>query len=129
MSRSGSFWVYIVTNKGNTVLYTGVTNDIHRRLFEHRLGSSRASFAWRYQCWKLVYLEAFRSIEDAIKKEKRIKNWEREWKDQLIEQSNPEWRDLSKGWNYEGWYDPAKPPPGFYTQHGKENWGGPEDQK
>ena len=129
MSRSGTFWVYIVTNKGNTVLYTGVTNDIQRRLFEHRVGSATSSFAWKYQCWKLVFLEPFQRIEDAVKRESQIKNWKRDWKDQLIEKSNPDWSDLSKGWNYDGWFNPKNPPPGFYTQHWVENWGGPEDQK
>ena len=126
MSRSGTFCVYMVTNKGNTVLYTGITNDIHRRLFEHRVAGSDRSFAWRYQCWKLVYLEEFQNVDDAIQREGQIKNWKRAWKDELVSRTNPEWIDLSKGWNYEGWFDPADPPAGYYTQHLKENWGGPD---
>ncbi|MDQ3100041.1 MAG: GIY-YIG nuclease family protein [Bacteroidota bacterium] len=123
------YYVYIVTNKGNTVVYTGVTNNIHRRLFEHRVGCAPNPFAWRYQCWKLVHFEEFQSIKEAIKKESRLKNWLRVWKDELIEKENPKWLDLSKGWNYEGWFDPKRPPPGFYTQNRSEEWGGPEDQK
>ena len=119
------YWVYMVTNKGNTTLYAGVTNDPQRRLFEHRTGVSPKSFAWRYQCWKLVYLEEHSDINVAIRRETQIKNWKREWKDALIEKENPNWEDLSKDWDYTGWYDPKDPPPGYYRQHLVERSGGP----
>lgn len=127
MSREHRYWVYILTNKGNTVLYIGVSDHVQRRLFEHRVGSSPGSFAWRFQCWKLIHLEEFQFIQDAVKRETQLKNWYRVWKEELINRSNPEWADLSKEWDYSGWFDPSKPPPGYYQQHLKENWGGPED--
>ncbi|MBL7963001.1 MAG: GIY-YIG nuclease family protein [Flavobacteriales bacterium] len=129
MNKLHCYWVYIVTNKGRTVLYTGVTNNVHRRLFEHRTGCSPDSFAYRYQCWTLVYMKEFQYIQEAIAYESRLKNWKRSWKEELITGVNPDWCDLSKGWDYTGWYDPRKPPRGFYTQHRIEAWGGPEDQR
>jgi putative endonuclease len=124
--RTHQYWVYIVANKGNTVVYIGVTNDIERRLFEHRTGDSPSAFAWRYQCWKLVHLEEFNDIREAIRREKQLKNWKREWKDELIGTENPEWNELSAEWDCTGWYDPKDPPAGYYQQQLKENWGGPE---
>ncbi len=127
LSGQHQYWVYMVTNKGDTVLYTGVTNDPQRRLFEHRTGADPNSFAWRYQCWKLVLLEAFPDIRDAIARESQLKNWQRSWKDALIAKENAEWKDLGRDWDYVGWYDPDDPPAGYYVQHIKENWGGPEN--
>ncbi len=121
------YWVYFVTNKSRTVLYIGVTNDIQRRLFEHRIGHDRTSFAWRYQCWRLVHLEEFADVRSAIARESQLKNWKRVWKDELIAAANPMYNDLSTEWDYSGWYDPKAPPAGYYVQHHKENWGGPED--
>ncbi len=121
------YWVYMLTNKGNTVLYVSVTNSLHRRLFEHRVGRDPNGFAWSYQCWKLVYMEEFKDIRQAQARVKQLKNWKRSWKEDLIAQENPEWKDLSRGWDYMGWYDPNDPPAGYYVQHIKENWGGPED--
>ena len=115
----------MLTNKGNTVLYTGVTDDVQRRLFEHRTRSVKTSFTWRYQCWKLVFMEEFADNTEAIDREKQLKNWKREWKDAIIARTNPRWSDLSLEWDYSGWYDPADPPKGFYQQHLIENWGGP----
>lgn len=129
MTRIHQYWVYFLTNKGRTVLYVGVTDNLERRLFEHRTGKDKESFAWRYQCWTLVYFETFTYVEQAIAREKQIKNWKREWKDELVRTDNPNWADLSKGWDYRGWFDPKQPPRGFYTQHEAEEWGGPEDQR
>ncbi|MBK7754135.1 MAG: GIY-YIG nuclease family protein [Flavobacteriales bacterium] len=61
----------MLTNKGNTVLYTGVTDDVQRRLFEHRKGSIKTSFTWRYQFWKLVFVEEFGDLAEAIEREKQ----------------------------------------------------------
>jgi putative endonuclease len=119
------YWVYMVTNKGHTVLYIGVTNDLQQRLFEHRVGADPNSFAWRYQCWKLVHLEEFGDIRAAIAREKQLKNWMRAWKEELMAKQNPEWLDLSADWDYSGWYDPKNPPAGFFRQHFVEKWGGP----
>lgn len=122
--RTHQYWVYIVANKGNTVVYIGLTNDIVRRLFEHRTGESASAFAWRYQCWKLVHMEEFNDIGAAIRREKQLKNWKREWKNVLIEKANPHWSELSADWDYAGWFDPKNPPVGYYQQHVKEKWGG-----
>lgn len=86
-------YVYFMTNQLNTVLYTGVTNDLARREAEHMLGQS--TFTDRYRCTKLVYYEADESILGAIEREKRVKRWKRSWKNQLVDQFNPGWDDLS----------------------------------
>ena len=89
--------VYILTNPWHTVLYTGVTSNLARRMQAHQAGRIRG-FSQRYQTHKLVYVEAHEEIETAILREKRIKRWRRSWKETLIESLNPEWRDLSKEW-------------------------------
>jgi putative endonuclease len=88
------YWVYIMTNAGNNVLYTGVTNDLRRRISQRKLGSGSA-FTSRYKVHKLVFYERFVRIMDAIAAEKRIKAGSRVKKIKLIEERNPEWRDLS----------------------------------
>ena len=88
-------FVYIMANAGNTVLYVGVTNNLRRRFQEHKQGLVEG-FTKRYKVVKLVYYEIFGNIEDAIKREKQIKNWRRKWKAELVEGFNPEWRDLSE---------------------------------
>jgi len=94
MSRGG--FIYILTNTYNTVLYTGVTNDLNRRLNEHRKKLNPTSFTTRYNVWKLVYYEAFWEIEDAIAREKQIKAGPRRKKVQLIDNFNPAWEDLAE---------------------------------
>jgi putative endonuclease len=89
-----SFFVYILTNRWHTVLYTGVTNDLERRLGEHRSGSSR--FTARYNVGKLVYLEEYADPGTAIAREKQIKAGSRARKIALVERLNPTWRDLSQ---------------------------------
>ena len=90
------YCVYIMTNKGNTVLYTGVTNSLARRVSEHQAGIDRRSFTARYNVNKLVYVEAFDKIQDAIGREKQIKKGPRRRKVQLITGVNPDWRDLTE---------------------------------
>lgn len=92
------YYVYILTTKQNSVLYTGVTSDIHRRLLQHRTCVSRRSFASRYFATKLVYMETFTEIEEAISREKQIKAGSRGKKVALIERANPRWKDLSESW-------------------------------
>lgn len=87
------FYIYIMTNKYNTVLYVGVTNNIERRVQEHRLGTYKA-FTARYNCYKLVYIEEYSSIIEAIAREKQIKSWSRARKEKLIDTLNPERREL-----------------------------------
>jgi putative endonuclease len=87
------FCVYIMTNKSNTVLYTGVTNDIIRRVYEHKQKLTKG-FTSRYNITKLVYYEATTDINGAIAREKQIKGGSRRKKIALIESINPEWKDL-----------------------------------
>jgi len=87
-------WVYILTNDRCTVLYTGVTNDLERRLAEHRAGEG-SRFAQRYNAHRLVWAEEFQRADDAIAAEKRIKGWRRDKKVALVETDNPDWRDLA----------------------------------
>ncbi len=89
-----SYWVYIMTNGSNTVLYTGVTNDLRRRVAQHKSGTG-SKFTGRYRITKLVFYEEFGRITDAIAAEKRVKGGWRAKKIQLIEALNPEWKDLA----------------------------------
>jgi len=86
-------FVYIVTNRADGILYTGVTADLERRTGEHRQGLV-PGFTKKYGCTRLVWYEAFGDIGAAIAREKRIKAWKRAWKVRLVLQTNPEWRDL-----------------------------------
>ncbi len=86
-------WVYIMTNKLNGTLYVGVTNDLVRRVWEHR-EADVAGFTRSYRLKRLVYFEEHDSISAAIQREKAIKGWSRRWKVELIEALNAEWRDL-----------------------------------
>ena len=87
------YYVYMMSNISNTVLYTGVTNDLERRIVEHRTPDEK-SFTTRYNCHKLVYFEEFSSIVEAISREKQIKSWNRERKNLLVDRVNPNWIDL-----------------------------------
>ena len=87
------FYVYIMTNKGSTVLYTGVTNNLKRRVYEHR-EMLADGFTRRYKINKLVYYEVFEDIENAIVREKQIKGGSRQKKIELINTMNKEWREL-----------------------------------
>lgn len=88
-----NYYVYIMANKKNGTLYTGVTNDLVRRVGEHKSGLG-AEFTRRYEIERLVWYEQCTDVEAAIAAEKRFKRWRRAWKIDLIEQSNPDWRDL-----------------------------------
>jgi putative endonuclease len=87
------YFVYILTNKYNKVLYVGVTNNLIRRVYEHK-NKLINGFTSKYNVNKLVYYESFQSVFDAIKREKEIKGWKREKKVALINSFNPEWKDL-----------------------------------
>ena len=86
-------WIYIMTNRPNGTLYTGVTNNLARRVFEHREGLLEG-FTKSYGLKRLVYYERYENISDAIQREKNIKHWPRAWKARLILDMNPGWRDL-----------------------------------
>ena len=86
--------VYMLTNKYNNVLYIGVTRNLQRRLAEHILHINQG-FSAKYNTEKLVYYEWYDRLDLAIRREKQLKNWKREWKDKLVNDFNPEWKDLS----------------------------------
>lgn len=86
-------YVYILTNKNNTTLYVGSTNDIGNRADEHRQGIYSNSFSKRYNLNKLVHYEELDSLYEAINRERQIKGWRRKWKDNLVSESNPGWDD------------------------------------
>ena len=88
------YHTYILSNAGRTVLYIGVTNDLARRLEEHRRGAP-GSFTTTYRTTDLLLFEPFGNVNDAIAREKQLKRWNREWKWNLIKETNPELRDLT----------------------------------
>jgi putative endonuclease len=92
---SGQYYVYIITNKHNTVLYTGITNNLKRRVYEHK-EKLVAGFTRKYNITKLVYYEVFEDPENAILREKQIKAGSRQKKIQLIRSINRGWQDLYK---------------------------------
>ena len=95
MPREYDFWVYIMTNKLDSVLYIGMTNDLTRRVWEHQSGEI-PGFTADYRCHKPVFWEHYSYVDDAIAREKQLKNWSRNKKIALIESMNPRWVDLSE---------------------------------
>jgi putative endonuclease len=91
--RMAGGYICILTNRPNGTLYVGVTNDLVRRVFEHRSGFVEG-FTKRYGTKRLVYFETFETIRDAIQREHNVKHWPRAWKVRLIVASNPDWNDL-----------------------------------
>lgn len=87
------YWTYIMASRRNGTLYVGVTNNIVRRAWEHREGLA-AGFTKKYKVKFLVHYELFENVNAAIHREDRLKKWKRKWKVGLIEENNPEWRDL-----------------------------------
>ena len=87
------YFVYILASKKNGTLYIGVTNDLIKRIFQHK-DNLVEGFTKKYGVYKLVYYEIFKNINDAITREKNIKKWKRKWKIELIEELNPNWKDL-----------------------------------
>jgi len=94
MPRDFDFWVYMMTNRHDSVLYIGLTNDLARRISEHR-ADEISGFTASYQCHKLVYHEHYSEVEEAIAREKQLKKWSRAKKADLIERMNPRWLDLA----------------------------------
>lgn len=92
------YYVYILTNQSNRVLYTGVTNNLERRMYEHK-NKLISGFTEKYNVNKLVYYDSTTDVEEAISREKQIKGWTRQRKIELIESVNPRWVDLSEGWS------------------------------
>jgi putative endonuclease len=89
------FYVYIMANKRNGTIYIGVTNDLARRIYEHRDGLIEG-FTSRYSLKMIVYYEVFDSVSLAIQRETSLKRWPRRWKLALIEKINPQWKDLAQ---------------------------------
>ena len=88
------YYVYILSNSSNTVVYIGMTNDLSRRVYEHKNHLAPNSFTARYQVTKLVYYEVTENVNSAIEREKQLKGWNRKRKDKAISLKNPEWKDL-----------------------------------
>jgi len=97
-----SYYVYFMSNKNNTTLYLGMTNNLERRVWEHKTGFNVDCFTRRYNCVKLVYAEQTNDVKQAIAREKQLKNWKRAWKDELIDGENPGRDDLAEGWGIAG---------------------------
>ena len=88
-------YIYFMTNASNSVLYIGVTSDLTKRVLQHK-NHENEGFTDKYNCTKLIYFEECNDIHAAIEREKQLKKWHREWKDNLVKQMNPEWKDLSE---------------------------------
>jgi putative endonuclease len=93
--RQNNYYIYIMANWNNKVIYVGMTNDLERRVYEHK-NKKIEGFTKRYNVTRLVYYEYTNAINSAIAREKQIKKWRREKKNNLIETLNPEWKDLSE---------------------------------
>jgi putative endonuclease len=93
-SISRMYYVYILASRRHGTLYIGVTNSLSKRMEQHRNGEG-SSFVKTYGVYRLVYVEAFERPDEAISREKQLKRWKRDWKIELIERENLEWRDLS----------------------------------
>jgi putative endonuclease len=92
-----TYYVYILASQKNGTIYIGVTNNLERRLYEHKNHVVKG-FTAKYNVTKLVWFEQTSSVEAAIEKEKQLKKWARAWKIRLIEEGNPDWRDLGEDW-------------------------------
>ena len=92
--RERTYYVYLLTNWNNEVMYVGMTNDLERRISEHKAKAVKG-FTEKYNVNKLVYFEQTSEVNGAISREKEVKRWRREKKDALVKQVNPDWRDLS----------------------------------
>ena len=88
------YYVYILTNKNHTVLYTGITSDLIKRVYEHKNHCDKDSFTSKYKVDRLIYFEETSDVNAAIEREKQIKSWNRKRKDKMIASMNPKWEDL-----------------------------------
>ena len=91
------YWVYIVGNKGATAVYIGVTNNLQRRIAEHKTGAI-SGYTQQYKCNRLLYFEEYQNIKHAIAREKELKGWKRERKESLIATQNPHRIDIASDW-------------------------------
>lgn len=95
---SKTYYTYILTHKNHHVFYVGITNNIKRRISEHKLATF-GTHVGRYNIKKLVYFETHKDVRVAIRREKTIKKWKRQWKINIITEFNPNWNDLSDDWD------------------------------
>ena len=93
-------YIYFMANKNNTVIYIGVSGNLLKRVYQHKTKSYKG-FTSKYNCDKLVYFEEFEDINLAIVREKQLKTGNRQRKEELIKQENPNWEDLSDGWIFQ----------------------------
>lgn len=91
------YYVYILTNMPNSTLYIGMTNNLERRILEHKSGSVEG-FTKKYGLKTLIYFEVHQNVNEAILREEQLKKWKRQWKIDLIEKDNPNWSDLKNDW-------------------------------
>lgn len=94
------WYIYIMSNKAQGVIYIGVTNNLIERVKEHKLKLYPNSFTAKYNCDKLIYFEDCDDGFEATKREKQLKKWKRDWKIKIIEDMNPSWMDISINWNF-----------------------------
>jgi putative endonuclease len=94
MRGAGTYYVYILASRRHGTLYIGVTNDLRKRLEQHRSGHG-SEFVKKYYVHRLVHMEVFATPQEAIAREKQLKDWQRDWKIRLIEENNLDWSDLS----------------------------------
>ncbi|MBK7560394.1 MAG: GIY-YIG nuclease family protein [Chitinophagaceae bacterium] len=97
MARIGSYSVYILSNFARTVFYFGMTNNLERRIWEHR-NNEGGVFTSKYKCHFLLFYEDYSDVNNAIAREKQLKNWQRKWKIELIRKENPDLIDLAGEW-------------------------------
>jgi putative endonuclease len=97
MGQAFVYYVYIMSNTGLTTIYIGVTNNLERRVLQHKLGKG-SKFTKKYKVNSLIYFEELEDVNIAITREKQLKNWHRDWKWNLIKSVNPDLKDLSEGW-------------------------------
>ena len=99
-NKMEQYCVYLLSNKNNTVIYTGMTSNLIKRIYQHKTKYYKG-FTSRYNCDKLVYFEVFTYVNQAIAREKQIKAGSGKRKELLINSENPEWKDLSEGWVFD----------------------------
>lgn len=97
MKTIHQYYVYILASKVRGTLYIGMTNDLQRKVYEHKTGIKKG-FTQKYGVNRLVYFETFQNVEEAINRENNMKKWKRDWKIRLIEEENKRWFDLAKDW-------------------------------
>lgn len=97
MKTIHQYYVYILASQKNGTLYIGITNDLERRVYEHKTGIKKG-FTKKYGVNMLVYFEVFKQVSEAIIREKQLKKWNRSWKIELIEKENLIWKDLARDW-------------------------------